>query len=112
MADERNQDPNAKSESDISKSQFSQQPAQPDRQQPETGEQRKTEFAQDKSPEFDEATQTDTLAKQRSDVEGASLQSPEKGEAESGFVGSEGQQDSSSELVEDQDKEGFTPEGK
>jgi hypothetical protein len=45
------------------------------------------------------------LAQQRTDVEGAARGTPESGEAESGFVGSKGDQDTSSELVDEEDDE-------
>ena len=47
--------------------------------------------------------QGDTLAQRRTDIEGSSLGSSEKGEAESGFIGTEGSSDSSSELIDKQD---------
>lgn len=132
MPDQDNQNPTTGSESDISKSQSQQQPPnQASQQQGETGE-RKGQFetgqqsdselsgdqaatgqAQGSSP--DAGLQGDTLTQQRTDIEGGSLQSSETGEAESGFVGAEGEQDTSSELVEDQDfeKDGQgAPEGK
>jgi hypothetical protein len=42
------------------------------------------------------------LARQRTDVEGETRQTPERGEAESGFVGSKGEQDTSNDLVEEE----------
>jgi hypothetical protein len=106
MAEKGTQDPTTGTEKDISKAQAE--------QRPQTGQQGQREFAQDQEGPTDEALQGETLAEQRTDIEGSSLQSPEKGEAESGFVGAEGKQDTSGELVEDEDedKEGFTPEGK
>lgn len=124
MPDQDKQNPATGSESDISKAQSQQQPPQQASQQrPEAGERQgqfetgqQAEFAQDQQEgAADEGLQGDTLAQQRTDVEGASLQSPEKGEAQSGFVGAEGEQDTSAELVEDQDfeKDGQgAPEGK
>jgi hypothetical protein len=108
----------AAEESDVSKAQAVQQPPQQASQQSETGEQ-SSQFetseqagaeqtgdqaatGQAQAGSADEGLQGDTLAQQRTDIEGASLQS-ERGEAESGFVGAEGQADTSSELVEDED---------
>ena len=60
----------------------------------------------------DAGLQGDTLAQQRSDVEGASLSGSEGGQSSSGFVGSQGRQDSSSELVEEEDEdEDFARDG-
>ena len=113
MANEQDKTPATGAESDISKAQSQQQPPEQAKQQPETGERSELETGQAESGQPDEGLQGDTLAQQRTDVEGASLK-PEKGEAESGFVGSEGEKDTSGELVDkkDADKEGFTPEGK
>jgi hypothetical protein len=112
MPDQDKQNPPTGSESDISKSQSQQQPpAQANQQQPEegqqagqfeTGQQGQAEFAQDRPDATDADLQGDTLAEKRTDIEGASQRTPEKGEAESGFVGAEGRQDTSSELVEDE----------
>ena len=95
MAEKGTQQPTTGTESDISKAQLQQQPPQQAKQQPETGQE-----AQAGQP--DAGLQGETLAEQRTDIEGASL-GKEKGEAESGFVGSEGHQDTSSELVEDEE---------
>jgi hypothetical protein len=106
MANEqdRKQDPAA--ETDISKAQSAQQPPEAEAgQQPETGEQGQQEFAQDQGGSPDEGLQGDTLAQQRTDIEGAARETPESGEAESGFVGSKGEKDTSSELVDEQDDE-------
>ena len=92
------------SETDISKAQSQQQP-QAESGQFETGQEGRQEFAQDKGGAPDEGMQGDTLAQQRSDIEGESRQAPETGEAESGFVGSKGEQDSSSELVDEEDED-------
>jgi len=97
---ERKQDPAA--ESDISKAQSQQQP-QAESGQFETGQEGRQEFSQDKGGAPDEGTQGDTLAQQRTDIEGESRQTPETGEAESGFVGSKGEQDSSTELVDEEE---------
>ena len=135
MANERDQNPTTGSESDISKSQSQQQPPNQASQQQqsetgqrqgqfETGQQDNTEQsgdqaatgqAQGSSP--DAGLQADTLAQQRTDVEGASLSGSEGGQSSSGFVGSKGQQDTSSELVDEEDedfgKDGQgAPEGK
>ena len=131
MPDQDNQNPTTGSESDISKAQSQQQPPNQASQQQgergerqgqfETGQQAGAEQTGDQaatgqaqgSAASDEGQQGDTLAQQRTDVEGASLE--KKGEEEGGFVGAEGEQDTSSELVEDQDfgKGGQgAPEGK
>ena len=132
MPDQDKQNPTTGSESDISKSQSQQQqPNQASQQQSQTGErqgqfetgqqQGGAELTGDQAATGqaqggarpDEGLQGDTLAQQRTDIEGASLE--EEGEEEGGFVGSEGRQDTSSELVEDQDFEKGgqgAPEGK
>jgi hypothetical protein len=106
---ERKQDP--ATESDISKAQSQQQPQAEAGQRPETGEagqfetgqEGRQEFAQDQGGSPDEGLQGDTLAQQRTDIEGAARETPEGGETESGFVGSKGEQDTSSELVDEED---------
>jgi hypothetical protein len=113
MANEQDNNPTTGTESDISKSQSQQQPL--DRaSQKETGEERGQFETDEEKAGQPEGSQGETATKQRTDIEGASLEA-EKGEAESGFVGAEGQQDTSSELVqdkdEDEDEEGFTPDG-
>lgn len=128
MADERNQNPTTGSESDISKAQSQQQPPNQARQQEgergqqsdqfETGQQDNAELTGDQAATGqaqpgsgpDEGLQGDTLAQQRTDIEGGSLGSQEGGEAESGFVGSKGRQDSSSELVNEEDEK-FSKDG-
>ena len=103
---ERKQDPTT--ESDISKAQSQQQPPQTESGQPreagqfETGQQERREFDQEQSGSPDAGQQGGTLAQQRTDIEGAALGSPKTGDAESGFVGSKGKQDTSSELVDEQ----------
>lgn len=119
MAEKETQNPTTGTESDISKSQFQQQPPNQARQDQPTGEQRgQFESGQQSGSELsgdqaatgqaqsgaDEGLQGDTLAQQRTDVEGSSLQS-ESGEADSGFVGSQGQQDTSSELIDEEDQD-------
>lgn len=120
-------------ETDISKAQSQQQPQGQAGQQPAKGEKQgqqfgqgeqfetsqqgeQAEFGQDKaagSPDLGQ--QGDTLAQQRTDVEGASLGSEEEeDEAGTGFVGSKGERDKSG-LIEDEDfkKDGQgAPEGK
>jgi hypothetical protein len=99
-------------ESDISKAQAQQQPSQQASQQPETSEQGQPAEAQGQAADQpDEGLQSETATEQRTDVEGASLQPEEEGEAETGFVGSKGERDTSSELVEEEDED-YTPEGK
>lgn len=108
---ERKQDPAA--ESDISKAQSQQQPQGQAGQRSETGEagqfetdqEGRQEFAQDGSGSPDEGLQGDTLTQRQTDVEGESGQTPERSEAESGFVGSKGEQDTSSELVDEDDED-------
>ena len=105
MANEQDKNPTTGQESDISKAQATQQPTDRQGQKPETGEQRQpAEFGQDRSAQTDEALEGETATRQDTDIEGTS-QSPEKGEAESGFVGSQGQQDSSSELIDEEDED-------
>ena len=112
MANDQERNPG--SEKDISKSQSQQQPQGQSGEQRETGEKSgefetgqegRQEFAQDQGGSPDEGTQGDTLAQQRTDVEGAASGTPESGEAESGFVGSKGEQDSSSELVDEEEED-------
>ena len=123
MAEKGTQNPTTGTETDISKAQAAQQPpAQAQQQQPEKGEQRgQFETGQQAGAELsgdqaatgqeqsgagpDEGLQGDTTTQQRTDVEGGSLAGNQTGEAESGFVGAEGQQDTSAELVEDEDED-------
>jgi hypothetical protein len=99
-------------ESDITKAQAQQQPPQQASQQPETGEQSQPAEAQGQTADQpDEGLQSETATRPRTDVEGTSLQPEEQDEAEAGFVGSKGERDTSSELVEEEDED-FTPEGK
>ena len=120
MPDQDKQNPAAGTETDISKAQFQQQPPQQASQDPAPGQQaRPSETAQETELSGDQAAtgqaqsgagpdeglQGDTLAQQRTDIEGGSLASEASGEAQSGFVGAEGEQDTSAELVEDQDFE-------
>ena len=129
MANDQDKNPTTGAESDISKAQSQQQPPNQasQQQQPEssqqsgqfetsqqgsaeqTGDQAATGQAQSGSSP-DQGLQGDTLAQQRSDIEGGSLGSQASGEAGSGFVGAEGQQDTSSELIEDEDED-FAPDG-
>jgi hypothetical protein len=53
----------------------------------------------------DEGMQGDTLSQQRTDVEGGSLAAGESDEIAGGFVGSKGERDSSSRLVDDEDED-------
>jgi hypothetical protein len=114
MANEQDNRPTTGTESDISKSQSQQQPLDRASQDKETGEQRSQPETDEEKAGQPEELQGETATKQRTDIEGASFEA-EKGEAESGFVGAEGQQDSSSELVqdkdEDEDEEGSKPDG-
>ena len=112
MANDQDKNPTTGQESDISKAQAAQQPTGQQGQRPEagkedaelTGDQAATGQAQAGSSP-DEGLQGDTLAQQRTDVEGSTLASQPAGQAEGGFVGSQGQQDSSSELVDEDDEE-------
>ena len=110
MANEQDKNPTTGAETDISKAQAQQQPQGQAGQRHETGEeagqfeaggQGRQEFAQNENTSPEEGQQGETAIKQRTDVEGGSLESEERSEAESGFVGSEGREDTSSELVED-----------
>ena len=115
MANEQDNNPTKGAESDISKAQSQQQPPNQARQagQFERGEQSGSDLTGDQAATGqaetgagpDEGLQGDTLAQQRTDVEGGSLASQETGQAGSGFVGSKGQQDSSSELIDEEDEE-------
>jgi hypothetical protein len=114
MANDQERKQDSGSQPDISKSQSQQQPQQAAQQKPETGErsgqfetgqQGREEFAQDQSDSPDAGQQGDTLAQQRTDIEGTARETPERGEAESGFVGSKGEQDTSSELVDEEDED-------
>jgi hypothetical protein len=86
MANEQKPNPANEEESDVSKAQSARQP---------TGQNQS-----DDQP--DKGQQGETATRQRSDVEGAAL-SGQADKAEDGFVGSQSDADSSSELVEDQD---------
>lgn len=108
MANEQDKNPTTGQESDISKAQAAQQPTGQQKQQPEAGEQTDDETPTGQAQPGagpDEGLQGETATQQRTDVEGASLTSETKGEAESGFVGAEGQQDSSSELIKQEDED-------
>ena len=128
MANEQDKNPSTGSESDISKAQFQQQPPnQSSQQQGESG-QRQGQFGsgeqdnaersgdQASTGQFqsgsspDEGLQGDTLAQQRSDIEGSSLGSQGSGGAGGNFVGSQGQQDSSSRLIDEEDED-FSKDG-
>lgn len=109
MENRENQDKNQGETGDLSKSQSAQQPNF-DRKD-ETGENREAEFGQSQQSESGQAGSEesgDTMAQQRQDSEtdtGESLD--QRGEDQSGFVGS-GKQDSSDELI-DRDQ---SPQGK
>ena len=126
MENRENRSPTGQ-ESDISKAQAQQQPAAQAGQQPDkaeqsgqfetsqadveqTGDQAATGQAQPGAGP-DEGLQGETATQRRTDIEGASLGSEEEDEAGTGFVGSKGERDTSSELVEGEDED-FTPEGK
>ncbi len=110
MENRDNQNPTTGSESDISKSQSQRQPStSQDREQQPDAEQSGDQAATGQ----DTASQSgfgETATQQRSDVEGSSLEKKPTDEGESGFVGSEGRTDTSSELIEDEDKD-FSKDG-
>ena len=119
MNERENQNPGTGSESDISKSQSGQQPAsgqQSDRStegseqsgdQAATGQAQSGQFGQDQGGEAStgQAGFGETATQQRSDVEGSSMGQQPAGGSQSGFVGSEGSTDTSSELVQDEDED-------
>lgn len=112
MAEKLN--PATAEEKDLSKAHSTQQPQGQAGPQPESGEQpQPAEFGQaETADQPDEAFQGETLAQQRTDIEGASLQPKERGEEKNGFIGTEGSTDASSELVEEEDEdEDFRPDG-
>jgi hypothetical protein len=96
-------------DTDMSKSQSGQQPAssQDDTSANQTGKFQQPTSGSDQ--QIDSAGETTTLGQQGTDIEGeAEMGSQQDG----GFVGSEGQQDTSSELVDDEqniDKDGQSP---
>lgn len=116
MANDQNQNPTTGAESDISKAQSQQQPPSQARQQENERGEREGQFETgqqgqqgqpDDSPSGspDAGLQGDTLAQGRTDVEGGSMASRESGEAQSGFIGSEGQRDSSGQLIEEEEED-------
>lgn len=114
MEDRDKQNPSTGSESDISKSQSQQQPpTSENREKDKTGSEfQDNATVQPDQPGSAQAGFGETETQQRSDVEGSSLDKRPTDEGE-GFVGSEGKTDTSSELVEDEDKDDqFAPEGK
>ena len=128
MPDQDKQNPTTGSQTDISKAQSQQQPPNQARQDQETGQQSgqfetgsesgaertgdQAQTGQDQSGfGADEGLQGDTLAQQRTDIEGGSQSGGgETGQAGSGFVGAQGQQDSSSQLIDEEDED-FAPDG-
>ena len=116
MANEQGNNPTTGAESDISKAQSQQQPPSQARQQKsqtgeregqfETNQQGQQQPGEDQSGAApDEGMQGDTLSQQRTDVEGGSLAAGESDEIAGGFVGSKGERDSSSRLVDDEDED-------
>lgn len=116
MANDQNQNPTTGAESDISKAQSQQQPPSQARQEENERGEREGQFETgqqgqqgqpDDSPSGspDAGLQGDTLAQGRTDVEGGSMASRESGEAQSGFIGSEGQRDSSGQLIEEEEED-------
>ena len=87
-------------DTDLSKSQSGQQPARTtdDTSATQTGGFKNPEQGSDQ--QVDSAGETTTLGQDGTDIEG------ESGKSDTGFVGSQGQQDTSSELVDDKDKIG------
>ena len=117
MNDRENQNPSTGSESDISKSQSQQQPSISQDKQPQSDAEQSGDEPATGQDNTGQAGFGETATEQRSDVEGSSLDKKPTDEGESGFVGSEGKTDTSSELVEDEDqkfrKDGQgAPEGK
>jgi hypothetical protein len=127
MPDQDKQNPTTGSETDISKAQSQQQPPnqasqgrEPGAQsgQFETGSQSGAERTGDQAQTGqaqtgagpDEGLQGDLATQQRTDIEGGSLASEASGEAGAGFVGAKGQQDSSSQLIDEEDED-FAPDG-
>lgn len=126
MANEQDKNPTTGAQSDISKAQSQQQPPNQASQGQETGDQRgqfetgrragseqtgdqaATGEAQT-SANPDEGLQGETATQQRTDIEGGSLGSA-SGEPGSGFVGAQGQQDRSSELIQEEDED-FAKDG-
>ena len=102
MENRENQNPSTGAESDISKSQSQQQPATSQDREPKKSEAEKS--GDEAATGQAQSGFGETATEQRSDVEGSSLGKEPAGEAEGGFVGSEGETDTSSELVEDEDQ--------
>lgn len=123
MAEKGTQNPTTGTESDISKAQSQQQPLQQASQdlgepgqepgQFETGQQAGAEQTGDQAATGqaqtgagpDEGLQRDTRTQQRTDIEGGSLASQASSEGQSGFVGAHGEQDTSSDLIEEEDED-------
>ena len=110
MANEQDRKQDPATESDISKAQSQQQPQgqagqQREPGQFESGQRDQQQFGQQQGGSPDEGLQSDTLSEQRTDIEGEARQSPERGEEGSGFVGSKGQRDRSSELIDEEDED-------
>ena len=120
MAEKGTQNPTTGTETDISKAQSAQQPPAQARQ--DTGEDRgEFETRQEAGAELtgdqaatgqadtgaapDEGLQGETTTRQRTDIEGGSLAANETGQVESGFFGAEGEQDTSAELIEEEDED-------
>lgn len=108
MENRDKQDPSTQSESDISKSQSQQQSTGQDQSRAEPSQDNAP--GQPDQPSDAQSGFGETATQQRSDVEGSSLDKKPTDEGESGFVGSEGKSDTSSELVEDEDKD-FSKDG-
>ena len=99
MPDQDKKNPTTAEETDISKAQSAQQP------------QAEVDQASDKA---DEGLQGEALTEQRTDIEGASQLPKERADEESGFIGTEGERDTSAELVENEDldeDDEFKPDG-
>ena len=102
MENRENRNPTGQ-ESDISKSQSQQQPAA-ENEQFETGQQQNSpELDQSRQAgQPDEGLQGETATQQRTDVEGASTESEDEEEIDIGFVGSQGDRDTSGKLIDEQ----------
>ena len=136
MENRENQNPSTGSEPDISKSQSQQQqPSTSQDRQPQsdaeqsgdqaaTGQAQSGQFNQSSTGQFDQSSTGqsgqagsaqsgfgETATQDRSDVEGSSIGQEPTGESESGFVGSQGGTDTSSELVDEDEDQQFRKDG-
>lgn len=108
MNNDNSRDPSQ--QADISKSQSAQQPTgQQDEAAPDTTSQSSDADSQPSMADYGSAEQADALTQNRQDVEGASIEGEQTKSQSGGFVGSDSQSDTSSELVEDEDNQ--APDG-